>query len=299
MEPMPEDWDRAVAVVAHPDDLEYGVASAIARWTGQGKQISYLLVTKGEAGIAGMPPDQVGPLRMEEERRSAAVVGVSRVLYLDHPDGLVEYGVPLRRDLATVFRTLDPQVVITASFDLTWGDEGPVNHADHRAVGLAVLDACRDAANGWVFPEAGPPCTGIRDAYVATTGNATHFADVTATIDAGIASLREHQVYIDGLGREFDPDEFLRNMAGYVGLGAGCEYAVAFHRYPMARARHRHEGRFLGLPASRSFPRVVPVSNGESISIASASAAQELSADYFHSFGYPHYLHRSRTVFRR
>jgi hypothetical protein len=56
---------------------------------------------------------------------------------------------------------------------------------------------------------------------------------VTAAIDAGIASLREHQAYIDGLGGEFDPDEFLRNLAGYVGLGAGCEYAVAFHRYPM------------------------------------------------------------------
>src|SRR5579872_6798206 len=126
MEPMPEDWDRAVAVVAHPDDLEYGVAAAIARWTGQGKQVSYLLATKGEAGIAGMAPDQVGPLRMEEERRSAAVVGVSQVIFLDdHVDGLVEYGVPLRRDLAKVFRILDPQVVITTSFDLTWGEEGP------------------------------------------------------------------------------------------------------------------------------------------------------------------------------
>ena len=52
MKPMPEDWDRAVAVVAHPDDLEYGVASAVARWTGPGKQGSYLLVTRGEAGIA-------------------------------------------------------------------------------------------------------------------------------------------------------------------------------------------------------------------------------------------------------
>src|ERR1700722_6386467 len=214
MEPMPEDWERAVAVVAHPDDLEYGVASAIARWTGQGKQVTCLLATKGEAGIAGMPPDQVGPLRMEEERRSAAVVGVSQVIFLDHRDGLVEYGIPLRRDLAAVLRQVDPQVVITTSFDLTWGEEGPVNHADHRVVGLAVLDACRDAANEWVFPEAGPPCTGIRDAYVATTGNPTHFVDVTATIDAGVASLREHQAFIDG-------------------LGAGCEYAVASHRSPM------------------------------------------------------------------
>ena len=233
MKPMPEDWDRAVAVVAHPDDLEYGVAAAVARWTGQGKQVTYLLATKGEAGIAGMPPSEVAPLRMEEERRSAEVVGVHVVEFLDHPDGLVEYGVALRRDLAAAFRRLQPETIITTSFDLTWGEEGPVNHSDHRAVGLAVLDACRDAANGWVFPDAGPPCASIRDAYVAGGDRPTHFVDVTDTIDAGIASLREHQAYIDGLGRDFDPDEFLRNMAGYTGMGAGCEYAVAFHRYPM------------------------------------------------------------------
>jgi LmbE family N-acetylglucosaminyl deacetylase len=233
MQPMPEDWDRAVAVVAHPDDLEYGVASAIARWTGQGKKITYLLATRGEAGIAGMPPATTGPLREEEERRSAAIVGVSEVEFLDHQDGLVEYGIALRRDLAAAFRKLQPEMVITMSFDLTWGDEGPVNHADHRAVGLAVLDACRDAANEWVFPESGPPCQTIRDAYVAASGNPTHFVDVTATIDAGIASLREHRAYLDGLGRDFDPDEFLRNMAGYAGMGAGCDYALGLRRYPM------------------------------------------------------------------
>jgi LmbE family N-acetylglucosaminyl deacetylase len=233
MQPIPEDWTSAVAVVAHPDDLEYGVASAVARWTGQGKKVAYLLATRGEAGIAGMNPAQVGPLRVEEERRSAAVVGVSQVEFLDHADGLVEYGVPLRRDLAAAFRRLQPEVVITMSFDLTWGEDGPVNHSDHRAVGLAVLDACRDADNEWVFPEAGKAWHGIRDAYVAVSGNPTHFADVTGTIDAGVASLREHRAYIEGLGGDFDADEFLRNMAGYVGLGAGTEYAVGFRRYPM------------------------------------------------------------------
>src|SRR5256885_125767 len=120
-------------------------------------------------------------------------------------------------------------------FDLSGGEEGPVNHTDHRGVGRATLDACRDAANEWVFPEAGPRATDIRDAYVATVGAPTHFVDVTDTIDAGVASLREHRAYIEGLGREFDPDEFLKNMAGYVGLGAGCEYAAAFRRYPMGR----------------------------------------------------------------
>src|SRR6266568_3344113 len=233
MQPLAEDWDRAVAVVAHPDDLEYGTAAAVARWTGQGREVAYVLATRGEAGIAGLAPDQAGPLREEEERRSAAVVGVTDVSFLGHPDGLVEYGVPLRRDLTAAFRRLRPNVVVTTSFDLTWGDEGPVNHSDHRAVGLAVLDACRDAANEWVFPDAGPACPAISAAYVITSAEPTHFVDVTDTIDLGVASLREHRAYIEGLGREFDPDEFLKQIAGYVGLGAGCDYAVSMHRYPM------------------------------------------------------------------
>jgi LmbE family N-acetylglucosaminyl deacetylase len=158
---------------------------------------------------------------------------VTDVDFLGHPDGLVEYGVPLRRDLAAALRRHKPDVVITMSFDLTWGEEGPVNHSDHRAVGLATLDACRDAGNSWLFPDAGPAWNGIEAIYVAASGNPTHFVDTTATIDAGIASLREHKAYLDGLGRDFDPDEFLRNMAGYIGLAAGCEYAVGLRRYPV------------------------------------------------------------------
>jgi LmbE family N-acetylglucosaminyl deacetylase len=233
MKPMPEDWNRGVAVVAHPDDLEYGAASAVARWTGQGKQVAYVIASSGEAGIAGQNPAVVGPLREEEERRSAAVVGVSDVLFLGHRDGLIEYGVPLRRDLARALRQLQPEVVITMSFDLTWGEDGPVNHADHRAVGLAAMDACRDAANEWVFPELELPPARIKDAYVVTAGDPSHFVDVSATLDAGVASLKEHRAYLAGLGSDVDPDEFLRNIAGYVGMAAGCEYAVGLKHYPM------------------------------------------------------------------
>ena len=89
---LPEDWDRCLAVVAHPDDIEYGTASAVARWTAQGKQVTYLLATRGEAGIDGMHPDQAAPLREEEERAGAREVGVDVVEFLDHRDGVVEYG---------------------------------------------------------------------------------------------------------------------------------------------------------------------------------------------------------------
>ena len=231
MESIPEDWERAVAVVAHPDDLEYGAASAVARWTAQGKDVSYVLATSGEAGIAGLAPEKSGPLREKEQHRSAAVVGVHHVEFLGHADGAVEYGLALRRDIAGALRRLRPDIVIAMNFDLTWGEGGSVNHADHRAVGLAALDACRDAANEWVFPELGSPWSGIKAAYICGTEAATHYVDVTDTIDAGIASLREHRAYIDALGTDFDPDAFLRNIAGYGGMAAGCEYAVLLQAF--------------------------------------------------------------------
>ncbi len=231
MNPIPNDWRRAVAVVAHPDDLEYGVASAVACWTGEGKDVTYVLATSGEAGIDGLAPDEAGPLREEEERRSAAVVGVSRVEFLGHPDGAVEYGVPLRRDLAAAFRRLRPDIVVTMNFDLTWGEGGGFNHADHRAVGLAVLDACRDASNRWLFPELGAPWQGIGAAYVAASNPPTHYVDVGDTLALGVASLQEHRAYIDGLGRDFDPEDFLTNMAGFGGMAVGCDFAVLFQQF--------------------------------------------------------------------
>jgi LmbE family N-acetylglucosaminyl deacetylase len=231
MQPMDESWNRAAAVVAHPDDLEYGVASAIARWTSQGKDVSYVLATRGEAGIAGMAPDDTGPLRVEEERRSAAVVGVRDLEFLDHPDGAVEYGLGLRRDIAASLRRIRPDVVITMNFELTWGEGGGVNHVDHRAVGLATLDACRDAANEWIFYDAGAAWTGITGVYVAGMPAPTHFVDVTDTIELGVTSLREHRAYIDGLGTDFDPDAFLKDIAGYGGMAAGCEYAVLLQAF--------------------------------------------------------------------
>lgn len=231
MDAVPEDWQRAVAVAAHPDDLEYGMASAIARWTGQGKEVFYVLATSGEAGIDGMDPAEAGPLREEEERRGAAVVGVGHVEFLGHQDGLVEQGIPLRRDIAAALRRLRPDIVFTINFELTWGEGAPLNQADHRAVGLATLDACRDAGNRWLFPETGDPWTGIRHVYVAGALTPTHYVDVSATLEQGIASLREHSAYIAGLGWEFEPDEFLRNLAGFAGMVAGCEYAVTLQRF--------------------------------------------------------------------
>jgi LmbE family N-acetylglucosaminyl deacetylase len=228
---LPEDWDRALAVVAHPDDLEYGAASAIARWTSQGKQVHYLLVTRGEAGIDALPPEEVGPLRELEERRSAAVVGVSSVEFLDYADGLVTYGLPLRRDIARALRRHRPEVVITLPYQHAWTGH-VLNMADHRWVALAVLDAARDAGNRWIFPEllaeGLEPWSGVRMVCFNESPQATHAVDVTAFLDRGIASLLEHRTYLAHLATRIDPDAFLRHNASEVGARCGCKYAVSF-----------------------------------------------------------------------
>ena len=235
LEAVPEDWTRALAVVAHPDDLEYGTASAVARWTEQGKEIAYCLVTSGEAGIDTIAPDECARVRQEEQRRSGAAVGVDVVEFLAHPDGMVEASIPLRRDLAAAIRRHRPDVVISINFRETFGMPG-FNHVDHRETGVALLDAVRDAANRWVFPGAGgDPWSGVRFAVFGNSPRATHAVDVTASIDRGVASLAEHRTYLEALPsgtRGTEPDAFLRDMATAVGPRLGVEAAVAFELIP-------------------------------------------------------------------
>ena len=228
---VPETWQKALAVVAHPDDLEYGTASAIARWTNMGKQVMYLLATRGEAGIDSMEPESVGRIREIEQRNSAMIVGVDNVEFLDYPDGVIEYGLDLRRDIARAIRRHRPDVLITVNHHPTWGGEA-LNMADHRWVGLAALDAARDAGNRWVFPElladGLEPWRDIQ--YIFTSGSPylTHAIDVTDFMDKGVESLEAHRVYIDNLPDKANPDEFLRWIAAAVGERFGCEYAVGF-----------------------------------------------------------------------
>ncbi|MBO0871440.1 MAG: PIG-L family deacetylase [Micromonosporaceae bacterium] len=234
---LPENWDRCLAVAAHPDDIEYGTASAIARWTGQGKQVAYLLVTRGEAGIDSVPPEQAAPLREREQRAGAAQVGVSELEFLDYRDGVIEGGLALRRDIARAIRRLRPEVVVTGAFEVRIN--GYTNQADHRVVGLATLDAARDAGNRWVFPElvdeGFAPWGGVRYVCVAGGGQPTHGVDVTGRhLERGIASLAEHREYTAGLGGDGpDPAAFLTWAARRAGPALGVEAAVLFDVYTL------------------------------------------------------------------
>lgn len=228
MDAFPEDWDRALAVVAHPDDMEYGAAAAVARWTGQGKWVGYVLVTEGEAGISTMAPEQVAPIRRDEQVASCEVVGVTDVEFLDHPDGTIVEGLELRADLAAAIRRHRPDIVVSINHHESWG--GPSwNHADHRAVGRSLLDAVRDAGNPWVFPDRGEAWGGVRFAAFNASPQATHFVDVTETFEAGVRSLACHATYLRHLGGDMaEPEPFLRSGAESAGEQAGVPLATTF-----------------------------------------------------------------------
>jgi LmbE family N-acetylglucosaminyl deacetylase len=204
---MPDDWQRALVVAAHPDDIEYGLAAAVAAWTSAGKEVHYLLATRGEAGMAGLSPAEAGPLREEEERRSAAVVGVTEVEFLDHRDGVLVAGPELRRDLAAAIRRHQPELVVTGYFGATWTPPGVspayVNSPDHRALGQSVLDAVADAANEWIFPELNEaPWRGVQYIAVSEMLDAPHEVDVSDQVEKAVASLCEHRRYLELISDE-------------------------------------------------------------------------------------------------
>lgn len=213
--PFPQDWRSALCVVAHPDDIEYGTAAAVAAWTSAGKEVTYLLVTRGEAGIDTMPPEEAGPVREQEERDGAREVGVEDVRFLEgFRDGVLEGGLELRRALAREIRRIRPEVVITQTYADRFAG-GALNQADHRIVGVEVLDAVAAAGNRWIFPDliddGLEPWSGVR--WLGWVGaDATHELDVTEHFEAAVRSLEAHQQYNAALPDDFPAPRELLTM---------------------------------------------------------------------------------------
>jgi LmbE family N-acetylglucosaminyl deacetylase len=234
---LPEDWHKAVAIVAHPDDMEFGGAAAVARWTRQGKEVVYVMVTSGEAGIDGLEPEESKLVREREQIESARIVGVDTVEFLGFPDGTIEYGLPLRKAVSEVVRRHRPEIVITGNFRDEYGP-GALNQADHIAVGRAVLDGVRDAANRWIFTDQVDQglakWDGCRAVWAVGSPVASNAVDISETFSVGVESLRAHRAYIDGLGwDDFDEEEFLESFCRPVGAAIGATYGTSFEVYTL------------------------------------------------------------------
>jgi len=204
---------RALVIAAHPDDIDFSAAGTVARWVDAGIEVTYCLVTDGDAGgfDESFPRAEMAPLRRKEQTAAAACVGVGDLRFLGYPDGRVEPSLALRKDLARVIRQVRPDRLVSPSPERNY-ERMPASHPDHRAVGSAALDAVYpDARNPFAFPELladeGLQPWTVREVWVTAGPSASHYVDVTETFDRKIAALRAHE---SQTGHRDDIEEMLR-----------------------------------------------------------------------------------------
>ncbi len=225
---------RILVIAAHPDDVDFGAAGTVARWTDAGIEVVYSVVTDGDAGGSDRSvsrPD-MAVLRRGEQKAAAAQVGVQDVRFLGYPDGRVQATLDLRKDLARVIRQVRPDRVLCPSPERDYGRPG-ISHPDHRAVGSAALDAVYpDARNPFAFAdlldaEGLEPWT-VREVWItgpAPPGVPAHYVDVTGTFDRKIAALREHASQVGG--RDGLPDLLRQRLAAAAAQGGLPEGRLA------------------------------------------------------------------------
>jgi LmbE family N-acetylglucosaminyl deacetylase len=228
--------ERAMAIVAHPDDIEFGCGGTLAKWAAAGTRTSYVLCTSGDVGIdaPGMTRAQARQIREAEARQAAEIAGASEIIFLGEPDGLLQATLELRRRLVGEIRRFQPEVVITGDPTVVWGGKNYINHPDHRAAALAALEA--------IFPAAGQPnlfeefeaegwrAWKTRKVYITTWEGGDEWVDITATFDVKIAALAAHVSQMGG----GVPVEMVREWAAAAGAAALAARGVAEGEAPPA-----------------------------------------------------------------
>ena len=209
--------ERVLVVTAHPDDVDFGAAGTVAGWTRAGLEVTYAIVTNGDAG--GFDPDvprsQIPAIRQAEQRAAAACVGVEDVRFLGYVDGELTVSHDLRRDISRVIRQVRPQRMLCQSPERNW-QRLQGSHPDHLAAGEAAIQAVYpDARNPFahmsLLNDEGLDAWTVPEVWVMASDRSEHYVDITDTFDAKIAALRSHvsqTAHVDTL------EEFVRSWAG-------------------------------------------------------------------------------------
>ena len=228
--------ERVLVVSAHPDDVDFGAAGTIAKWTSHGTQVTYAIVTDGAAGgfDQSVSRQEMARLRESEQRAAAKVVGVDDVRFLQYHDGELEVTMGLRRDLSRVIRQVRPNLVICQSPE-RWWERLPASHPDHLAAGEATLFAIYpDARNPFAHvdlleKEGLEPWT-VDEIYVMASPRMDTFVDITTEMDKKIEALRCHaSQHPDPNAMESRVRGWLSGFAKAQGLGDD-RYVEGFHR---------------------------------------------------------------------
>ena len=222
--------ESAMAIVAHPDDIEFGCAGTMARWARGGARICYVICTSGDVGIAdpSITREEAGQIREAEQREAARIAGADEVVFLREPDGMLQATIELRKKLVREIRRFRPEVVVCTDPSVLFTRQTYINHPDHRAAGTAALDA--------VFPAAGQPhlfqeleAEGLQafkpcKVYVMSWNEATDFVNIEETIDIKVAALRAHKSQM----KDWDPEKPIKEWAAERAKGKEMAYAEAY-----------------------------------------------------------------------
>lgn len=222
--------ESAMAIVAHPDDIEFSCAGTLAKWARCGARISYVLCTSGDVGIdePGMTRERSSEIRENEQRQAAMQVGVSEVIFLREPDGMLQATIELRKKLVREIRRFKPEVVICGDPTIVWAGDDYINHPDHRAAASAALDA--------VFPAAGQPnlfeeleTEGLfafkpRKVFATSWEGTDYYVNIEDTIYVKIQALKCHRSQM----KDWDPEPMIRLWASESAKGNEMIYAEGF-----------------------------------------------------------------------
>ncbi|MGZ6313140.1 MAG: PIG-L deacetylase family protein [Candidatus Limnocylindrales bacterium] len=222
---------RAMVIVAHPDDADFGPAGTLAGWIDAGTVAHLLCCTSGDAGGDDPEADPLAlaATREAEQRAAAAIVGYEGVTFLHRPDGALENDLALREQLVEVIRSFRPEAVLTMDPTVLFNRSGWIQHTDHRAAAMAAVDAVYPAArNAMAFPHlarAGLEPHTVGHLYLFWTDQPNAWVDTSATLARKIAALRAHASQVRR------PDELearIREWAGEAGAIVGVPAAEAF-----------------------------------------------------------------------
>jgi LmbE family N-acetylglucosaminyl deacetylase len=222
--------ESAMAIVAHPDDIEFSCAGTLARWAKAGARISYVLCTSGDVGIdePGMTRARASEIREAEQRQAAEIAGAVEVIFLREPDGMLVATLELRKKIVREIRRFRPEAVVCGDPTIVWAGNDYINHPDHRAAATAALDA--------IFPAAGQPnlfeelelegyrAHKPRKVYVTTWETADVYVNIESTIDLKIEALRAHKSQM----KEWDPEKSIREWAAERARGKEMAYAEGY-----------------------------------------------------------------------
>tara|TARA_A100001037_G_C15095915_1_gene611439 strand:- start:446 stop:1228 length:783 start_codon:yes stop_codon:yes gene_type:complete len=223
--------ESAMAIMAHPDDIEFACAGTLARWAKLNTRICYLVCTSGDAGIArsGMTRQEASQIRENEQRTAANIVGTKDVVFLREPDGMLQPTMEVRKKIVREIRRFRPEVIFCGDPNLVWAGETYINHPDHRAAATAAVDA--------IFPAAGQPnmfeelsqenLSAFKPRKVFTSGllddNQTVLS-IDDTINIKIKALLAHESQFKGK----DPSDYVFERAKAVAEGHNMKYGESF-----------------------------------------------------------------------